>query len=65
MKTKEILKLTPGEMRERLLSFSQQYLELRMKKQLGQLKDPSLMRGLHKDIARLKTILKQSETTKA
>ncbi|MDR0647515.1 MAG: 50S ribosomal protein L29 [Puniceicoccales bacterium] len=57
MKTKDILKLTPGEMRERIAEFSQQYFELRMKKGLGQLKSPSVMRGLRKDIARMKMAL--------
>jgi len=53
MKMKDILKLTPDEMRERLVTLSQKYLELRMKKQLGQLKTPSEIRVLHKDMARI------------
>lgn len=61
MKMKEILKLTRDEMREKVVALSQQYLGLRMKKQLGQLKTPSEIRTLHKDIARLKTILSQQQ----
>lgn len=59
MKIKDILKLTPDEMREKLVMFSQQYLDLRMKKQLGQLKNPSEIRTLHKDIARIHIALSQ------
>lgn len=53
MKMKDILKLTPEEMRAKLVVLSQQYLELRMKKQSGQLKTPSEIRTLHKDMARI------------
>lgn len=63
MKMKDILKLTPDEIREKVIALSQQYLDLRMKKQLGQLKTPSEIRMLHKDIARLKTVLSQHDTS--
>ncbi len=53
MKMKDILKLTPEEMRAKLVALSQQYLDLRMKKQSGQLKTPSEIRTLHKDMARI------------
>ncbi len=62
MKMKEILKLTQDELRAKLISVSQQYLELRMKKQLGQLKNPAEIRELHKDIARINLILVQKGT---
>lgn len=62
MKMKEILKLTQDELRAKLISVSQQYLELRMKKQLGQLKNPAEIRELHKDIARINLILAQKGT---
>ena len=60
MKMKDILKLTPDEMREKLVALSQQYLDLRMKKQLGQLKNPAELRIAHKDMARLHIALSQS-----
>ena len=59
MEMKEILKLTKDELRAKLVSTSQQYLELRMKKQLGQLKSPAEIRELHKDIARINLALTQ------
>ena len=59
MKMKDVLKLTPDEMREKLGAISQQYLELRMKKQIGQLKTPSELRTLHKDMARIHIALSQ------
>lgn len=61
MKAKEILKLAEVEIQERLKAFSQDYLELRMKKQVGQLKNPASMRVLRKNIARMKTILNQKK----
>lgn len=59
MKMKDILGLTGDELRAKLNSISQQYLELRMKKQLGQLKNPAEIRGLHKDMARINFVLTQ------
>lgn len=59
MKMKDVLKLTPDEMREKLGAISQRYLELRMKKQIGQLKTPSELRTLHKDMARIHIALSQ------
>ena len=62
MKIKDILKLTPDEMREKLVMLSQQYLDLRMKKQLGLLKTPSEVRMLHKDMARIHIALSQKSS---
>lgn len=61
MKMKDILKLTSDEMHEKLTSLSRQYVDLRMKKQLGQLKDPSEIRMLHKDMARIYVALSQKD----
>ena len=64
MKMKDILKLTPEEMRAKLVALSQQYLDLRMKKQSGQLKKPSEIRMLHKDMARIHCALSRKSTLK-
>ena len=45
-----------------LVMLSQQYLDLRMKKHLGQLKNPSEIRTLHKDIARIHIALSQKNS---
>lgn len=63
MKMKDILKLTPDEMREKLVELSRQYLSLRMKKQLGQLKIPSELRSIHKDMARLNVALTMQKSS--
>ena len=57
MKKKDFSTLKPAELQEKLVKLSQQMLELRMKKQLGQLKVPSELRQCKKDRARILTVL--------
>lgn len=59
MKKKEFAILSVSELQETLAKLSQQMLELRMKKQLGQLKVPSELRKCKKDRARILTLLCQ------
>ncbi|MBP5191622.1 MAG: 50S ribosomal protein L29 [Opitutales bacterium] len=58
-KKNEFAALSVSELQERWGKLSQQMLELRMKKQLGQLKVPSELRKCKKDRARIKTFLAQ------
>ena len=57
MKKKDFSTLKPAELQEKLAKLSQQMLELRMKKQLGQLKVLSELRQCRKDRARILTVL--------
>lgn len=57
MKKKNFSALKPAELQEKLVKLSQQMLELRMKKQLGQLKVSSELRQCRKDRARILTVL--------
>ena len=59
MKKKDFSALKPVELQEELAKLSQQILELRMKKQLGQLKVPSELRQYKRDRARILTVLSQ------
>ena len=59
MKMEDLLELTEGELHERLDKCSQEYFELKMKKGLGQLKAPSDICKLKKDMAQIKGVLSQ------
>ena len=59
MKKNNFSELKPVELRENFVKLSQRVLELRMKKQLGQLKVPSELRQCKKDRARVLTVLSQ------
>ena len=59
MKKNNFSELKPVELRENFVKLSQRVLELRMKKQLGQLKVPSELRQYKRDRARILTVLSQ------
>lgn len=57
MTAKEINALSPAEIIIKLSETRQQLLQLRLRKQTGQVEKPHLLRSYRKDIARLETIL--------
>lgn len=59
MTSKEIRELSPGEITTKLRELREQLLQLRLRKQTGQVEKTHELRGLRKDIARLETILNQ------
>ena len=59
MTSKEILDLAPTEITARLRELREQLLQLRMRKQTGQVEKTHELRTLRKDIARLGTILNE------
>ena len=65
MTSKEIRDLAPAEITTKLRETREQLLQLRLRKNAGQVEKPHLLRTYRKDIARLETILKQKKTTKA
>jgi large subunit ribosomal protein L29 len=65
MTSKEIRELAPAEITTKLRETREQLLQLRLRKNSGQVEKPHLLREYRKDIARLETILKQKKTTKA
>ncbi|MDI1247357.1 MAG: 50S ribosomal protein L29 [Lacunisphaera sp.] len=65
MTSKEIRDLAPAEITTKLRETRDQLLQLRLRKNTGQVEKPHLLRTYRKDIARLETILKQKKTTKA
>jgi len=65
MTSKEIRELSPAEITTKLRETREQLLQLRLRKNTGQVEKPHLLRAYRKDIARLETILKQKKTTQA
>lgn len=65
MTSKEIRDLSPSEITTKLREIREQLLQLRLRKNTGQVEKPHLLRTYRKDIARLETILKQKQATQA
>jgi len=65
MTSKEIRELSLGEIETKLREIREQLVQLRLKKNTGQVEKPHLLRAYRKDIARLETILKQKKAPKA
>lgn len=65
MTSKEIRDLAPTEITAKLRETREQLLQLRLRKNAGQVDKPHLLREYRKDIARLETILQQKKTTQA
>ena len=64
MTAKEIRDLSPDEITTKLRETREQLLQLRLRKNTGQVEKPHLLREYRKDIARLETILQQKKTAK-
>jgi large subunit ribosomal protein L29 len=65
MTSKEIRDLAPSEITTKLRETREALLQLRLRKNAGQVEKPHLLRAYRKDIARLETILKQKKSTQA
>ena len=65
MTSKEIRDLAPSEITTKLREIRDQLLQLRLRKNTGQVEKPHLLREYRKDIARLETILRQKKNAKA
>ena len=62
MTPKEIRDLAPAEITTKLREIRAELLQLRLRKNTGQVEKPHMLRVLRKDIARLETILTQKKT---
>ena len=65
MTPKEIRELSVTELEIKLRETREQFLQLRLRKQTGQVEKPHLLREYRKDIARLETILHAKKKTPA
>ena len=61
MKTNEIRKLSTEEINTKIAESKEELFNLRMKQATGSLENPSRIRELRKNVARLKTILRERE----
>jgi len=59
MKVVEIRELTVDDLRAREKDLDDQIFRLRIQKSMGQLEAPAKVRGIRKDLARIKTILRE------
>ncbi len=61
MKTKELHELTVDELNTKLKELSEELFNLRFRHAIGQLDNPMSLKACKKDIARIKTILRERE----
>ena len=61
MKINEIRKLTTEEINKKIVDSKEELLKLRMKQATGTLENSARIHELRKDVARLKTILRERE----
>lgn len=59
MKAKEIRELSVSEIEKKLRDTREELLQLRLRKETGQVEKPHLLSTLRRDIARLETFLRQ------
>jgi large subunit ribosomal protein L29 len=61
MTSKEIRELSPEEIKTKIREIREQLLQLRLRKQTGQVDKTHELRTLRKDLARLETILNEKK----
>ena len=61
MKTKEIRELTVEELNTKLKDLKEELFNLRFRHAIGQLENPASLNNCKKDIAKVKTILREKE----
>jgi len=61
MTATEIRDLTLDDLRARVTDFDDQIFRLRIQKSMGQLEAPGKVREVRRDLARIKTILREKE----
>jgi large subunit ribosomal protein L29 len=63
MKIREIKDLGADELKQKCRDLSEELFRLRIRHTTGQLDSPMLMGRVRKDIARIKTVLREKEVT--
>lgn len=61
MKAAEVRELTVDDLQARVKELDDQLFRLRIQKSMGQLEAPAKVKGLRKDLARIKTILQEKK----
>ncbi len=63
MKAAEVRELTVDDLRAREQELDDQLFRLRIQKSMGQLEAPAKVAGVRRDLARIKTILREKQQT--
>jgi large subunit ribosomal protein L29 len=61
MKVAEIRELTVDDLRAKARDLDDELFRLRIQKSMGQLEAPAKVRGVRRDLARVKTILREKQ----
>ena len=61
MKAKEVREMTNDELASKLVSLKEELFNLRFRHATGQLENPNVLKTVKKDIARVKTIIRERE----
>ena len=61
MKAREIHDMTNDELATKLVSLKEELFNLRFQHATGQLENPNVLRTVKKDIARVKTVIRERE----
>jgi large subunit ribosomal protein L29 len=64
MKIKEITELADKDLREKLGQSEEAYKQMKLNHQISPLENPSQIKAARRDIARMKTVLRQRELNK-
>jgi large subunit ribosomal protein L29 len=62
MKASEIRELSDDELAHQLAETQQEMFNLRMQKSFGQMENPAQLRIVRRDLARMKTVIREKET---
>lgn len=62
MKVSEIKELSPEEMIKKVKTLKETYFNLRFQHETGQLENSSKLKDTRKDVARVKTVIRQVQT---
>lgn len=65
MKTSEIRELTSEELEQKLKDLKSEFFNLRFQLATGQLNNPAGIKNVKKDIARVKTVIRENELKQA
>jgi len=65
MKTKDIRELSVAEIEKKIRDSRAELVQLRLRKQTGQVEKPHLLREIRRDLARLQTILNEKKGAEA
>ncbi len=65
MKIKDIRELSNKELEGKIISAKKELFDLRMKQAVGTLEKPSKIKELRKDVARMKTVIRERELEEA